>query len=389
MEGTAGAQDDHGRRATTVPRLASAKAPTGTGPAEVPAVAKAWKVAVSACHFGAKGRRKTMEDAHLALNETAVRDMFPDLPKAMRLAFFGIFDGHGGRNVADLVKARLPHHIVDHLCKCQLPTPKSDAVLGAMRAAYHDMDVESQAQAREKKWTDGCCAVVVMILNDMVYVANMGDSKAVLCRRHRADKPGKGTPVTDQDVGGDRSTGADKKHRFPWSRGQGDPPPRADALALTQDHKPILASERERIEKAGGRVEGGRVNGALEVARSFGDLAFKRYGVAAEPDLRVKFKLGETEEMLLMGCDGLWTRYSEANACAFVRTRLWAGTTWCSGQEHVWTPERTVRGLVEDAIHAKGTTDNCSAMLLLFRHPSQLTQPPVLSASGSALSSKK
>ena len=74
-------------------------------------------------------------------------------------------------------------------------------------------------------------------------------------------------------------------------------------------------------------MEGGRVNGAIEVARSFGDLAFKKYGVAAIPDLRIRFKVTEHEEFLLLGCDGLWGRYSEANACTFLRTRLWGAPT--------------------------------------------------------------
>ena len=43
-----------------------------------------------------------------------------------------------------------------------------------------------------------------------------------------------------------------------------------------QDHKAISVSERERIEKVGGRIEDGRVNGMLEVSRSFGDAAVRR-----------------------------------------------------------------------------------------------------------------
>ena len=115
---------------------------------------------------------------------------------------------------------------------------------------------------------------------------------------------------------------------------------------------------------------GGRVNSAIEVARSFGDLGFKKFGVVALPDLRVKFKLGPAEEFALLACDGLWSRYTEAAACAFLRTRFYSKTTWCQGREHgPWTGERGARALVEDAVHAKGTTDNCSAMVVAFRHP--------------------
>lgn len=47
--------------------------------------------------------------------------------------------------------------------------------------------------------------------------------------------------------------------------------------ACHQDHKAISVSERQRIEKSGGRVEDGRVNGMLEVSRSFGDAAIRPY----------------------------------------------------------------------------------------------------------------
>ena len=41
---------------------------------------------------------------------------------------------------------------------------------------------------------------------------------------------------------------------------------------LTTDHKPFVASEEERINKAGGFVEYGRVNGCLNLSRAIGDL---------------------------------------------------------------------------------------------------------------------
>jgi len=51
---------------------------------------------------------------------------------------------------------------------------------------------------------------------------------------------------------------------------------RVPARSGPQDHAPILASERRRIESCGGRVDDGRVNGMLGVARTFGDISLKR-----------------------------------------------------------------------------------------------------------------
>ena len=79
----------------------------------------------------------------------------------------------------------------------------------------------------------GTTAVTVLITKDKYYIANIGDSRAVLSR------------------GG-------------------------QAVKMSTDHKPDLNEERTRIERAGGFVQQGRVNGTLSLSRAFGDFEYKR-----------------------------------------------------------------------------------------------------------------
>jgi hypothetical protein len=79
----------------------------------------------------------------------------------------------------------------------------------------------------------GCTANVVLITQDHYFVANAGDSRSVLCR-----------------VG--------------------------KAMALSEDHKPESAGEEARIKAAGGSIVMGRVNGGLNLTRSFGDFSYKQ-----------------------------------------------------------------------------------------------------------------
>ena len=50
------------------------------------------------------------------------------------------------------------------------------------------------------------------------------------------------------------------------------------AIPLSFDHKPENPEEFKRITKAGGQVYNGRVNGGLNLSRSFGDFSYKLNG---------------------------------------------------------------------------------------------------------------
>jgi len=95
------------------------------------------------------------------------------------------------------------------------------------------------------------------------------------------------------------------------------------AKDLTEDHKPNLPKEKERIEKAGGRVvfdgyfnhrvftRDGR--GGLNMSRAFGDCIAHKAGVTAEPETdRVmvdvtKIETEPHEDVFLLVCsDGVW-----------------------------------------------------------------------------------
>jgi serine/threonine protein phosphatase PrpC len=73
----------------------------------------------------------------------------------------------------------------------------------------------------------------VLITKDHYIIANAGDSRSALCREGKA-------------------------------------------INLSEDHKPESKEEEDRIKKAGGVVYMGRVNGGLNLTRSFGDFDYKK-----------------------------------------------------------------------------------------------------------------
>ena len=158
-----------------------------------------------------------------------------------------------------------------------------------------DMEADDDCVLPEHKIQAGCTAVVGLIRDNKIYVANAGDSRAVLCR------------------GG-------------------------LAVALSDDHKPAQEREKSRIEAAGGFIAdiGGvcRVNGNLNLSRAIGDLKYKgnhelqrhEQIITAHPDVMVE-SIGPNDEFLLLACDGVWDVMSNQQAIDFIRQRMGPDTT--------------------------------------------------------------
>ena len=112
---------------------------------------------------------------------------------------------------------------------------------------------------------EGSTGTAVLIDNKQtVWCANIGDSKAVLARLDSKNK------------------NYDRK---------------LNAIQISKDHNVLSLQEMKRIEKYGGYIANGRVNGSLEVTRSFGDPEFKKYGVVAIPRMLQHYTQKKTKKL--------------------------------------------------------------------------------------------
>jgi len=207
------------------------------------------------------GWRNSMEDAHLVLT----KDDY---------GIFGVFDGHGGGDCSEFAARRLKEEFEKH------GKPEDDATVKRLFLSIDQEFLDSQQAS-------GSTATMCIVQKagaggkHKLQVINAGDSRVLLGRRD-------GTIV---DGGG-------------------------SDMGLTRDHKPEDPIERERIERAGGKVDtaaGGvaRVNGNLSVCRGFGDKDAKKGGASGPEDHPVTadpefghFECGETDFLLLV-CDGV------------------------------------------------------------------------------------
>nr|CAB3265081.1 protein phosphatase 1G-like [Phallusia mammillata] len=155
-------------------------------------------------------------------------------------------------------------------------------------------ELEALGSGTDEPGSDsGTTAVVALLRENKLHVANAGDSRCVLCR-----KDGK-------------------------------------AFDMSDDHKPEDEKELTRIQNAGGHVNPqGRVNGGLNLSRAIGDHCYKtnknlpleEQMISALPDIRsVELKPGD--EFMVLACDGIWNVLSSQEVVDFVRERLRSNET--------------------------------------------------------------
>ncbi|EKG08394.1 protein phosphatase 2C, putative [Trypanosoma cruzi] len=221
-----------------------------------------------------QGWRSTMEDAH------TIHLSLPGLPSHMASedgAIAAVFDGHCGSKTSQTSAIRILEWITSMEAFGEGNMEK------AIRDGFIAGDLAMQRSSPNEM--SGCTGNCVLIVENHLYCGNVGDSRAVLCRD--------GT-----------------------------------AIPLSEDHKPNLPRERERVLSAGGYIHNGRVNGVLSLSRALGDFAFKdsdlppeAQAVTAIPDV-VHLELTPQDEFVIIACDGVWDMVTNEKAVEIVRSEV-------------------------------------------------------------------
>eukprot|EP00479_Gromia_sphaerica_P007716 TRINITY_DN2672_c0_g1_i1.p1 TRINITY_DN2672_c0_g1~~TRINITY_DN2672_c0_g1_i1.p1 ORF type:complete len:247 (-),score=29.57 TRINITY_DN2672_c0_g1_i1:227-967(-) len=160
-----------------------------------------------------------------------------------------------------------------------LATHPDDSVESAFETCYQGTDGQVR---RMSILQSGTTAVTCLIRKEkdipILYCANTGDSRAVLCRNKKA-------------------------------------------IRLSKDHKPQDPHEAKRVVDDGGFIgRFSRVNGILAITRALGDHMLKPPVSCVPSQSRVE--LTPEDDFLIMACDGLWDVVTDQEACDFVIDKL-------------------------------------------------------------------
>lgn len=219
------------------------------------------------------------------------------------LGLFAIFDGHLSHVIPDYLRS----HLFDNILKEPdfWTQPKN-----AMRRAYCLTDTTILEKAGDLG-KGGSTAVTAILINcQKLVVANVGDSRAVICKNGVAKQ-------------------------------------------LSVDHEPSM--EREEIENRGGFVSNfpgdvARVDGQLAVARAFGDKSLKDH-LSSEPDFAMEM-IDDDTDCIILASDGLWKVMSNQEAVDTIK--------------NIKDALSAAKRLTEEALNRK-SSDDISCVVVKFQ----------------------
>lgn len=242
--------------------------------------------------------------------------------------------------IGDAASPKYDVHLEDH------ETTETVELVGeALREACFSCESYLLDCARTHNFTSGSTSVSVFIRGNHLYAVNVGDSRAVLCRN-------------------------------------------GQAIDLSNDHKPGVPSERERIEEHEGEVgqmvkslplccaffgERERSVGAyrvwpggLSVSRTFGDVNYKDPSLGkthsphiliADPEIKV-MEITPQDDFMILATDGFWDVMSSQDAVKFLRKKK---------QKKKFVPGRAGSMLCDRAYNF-GSGDNITCIVVYFTH---------------------
>ncbi|MED6156423.1 hypothetical protein PIB30_014389 [Stylosanthes scabra] len=293
--------------------------------------------------FSKKGQKGVNQDCCVVWEEYGCQE---------DMIFCGIFDGHGpwGHFVAKRVRESMPSSLLCNWQEALAQSPldvekeKKEHRFNIWKHSYLKtcaaIDQELFQYRKIDSFYSGTTALSIVRQGELIIIANVGDSRAVL------------------------ATSSDDGSLVP--------------VQLTVDFKPNLPQEAERIMRCQGRVfclhdEPGvhRVwlpdedSPGLAMSRAFGDYCIKDYGLISVPEVTHRH-ISTKDQFVVLATDGVWDVISNEEAVDIVSS----------------TPDKakSAKRLVECAAHAwkrkrRGIAmDDISAICLFFHSSSSSPQ---------------
>ncbi|KAI9778836.1 MAG: Protein phosphatase 2C 1 [Candelina submexicana] len=270
--------------------------------------------------------------------------------------YFAIFDGHAGTFAADWCGKKLHILLEENIRKSpNAPVPE------LLDRTFTDVDQQLEKLPLKNS---GCTAVVAVLRwEDRIPNSEsatgstaIAPATAAAVKAASESEPNPPYPLERDSVHSVAVPGQDhaSRQRVLYTANVGDARivlcRNGKALRLSYDHKGSDDNEGKRVANAGGLILNNRVNGVLAVTRALGDTYMKEL-VTGHPYTTETVIQPDIDEFLILACDGLWDVCSDQEAVDLVR--------------HTANPQQASKQLVDHAL-SRFSTDNLSCMLVRF-----------------------
>lgn len=271
-----------------------------------------------------------------------------------RSAFFGVYDGHCGSLCAEFLRDHLHKFILRD--KAFPKNPKLALMNGFDRA---EKEFRKQCVSEEHRLIErsGSCALVCLVVENKCYIANVGDSRAVLSSQ-----------------GG------------------------LEAISLSKDHKPEEKEEKERILQNGGKIYRTQIQttsldfdngeeiekeeivngpyrvfpGRLSVCRTIGDFEAKIESLGGNPSVIIptpevtEFMIHSEHDFIILGCDGVFDRFTTSQLVDHV----WSSPSMSEGRK-AKNKHQIAANLVDSVLEEtfqRKAWDNITVVMICFQN---------------------
>ena len=193
-----------------------------------------------------------------------------------RIAYFSIFDGHGGNQVSIFLRDFFHQYLLQELKTFSFSNDSElnkKNIITSINNSFEKIDKDI-IENKNFKNQSGSTGTIILLYRDpnnplqrVIICANVGDSKGYIINKNNINQ-------------------------------------------ITKDHNCKDENEVTRIKNNKGLVFQGRVFGSLLLTRSFGDKELKEYGVLSTPDIFSNL-INDNDLYAIIGSDGVWDVISQ------------------------------------------------------------------------------
>ena len=234
---------------------------------------------------------------------TLVKHPFLNIEKH-NLSLFCIFDGHGGYFVSKYLKENFASNLHKNI-KINYSLNFRNILKTSIESIDKDLEKLKEAE------NCGSTGTIVVLDNNSVYCANVGDSKCFYINKKN------------------------------------------NAFQLTEDHNCSNQKEKEELKKKGIIIFQNRVFGSLSLTRTFGDTQLKKDGIECNPYIKKIFLDRDDVKYIIIASDGIWDAVNKEKLMEIYK------------EVENGTSKEFCNKLVDFAMN-NGSNDNISCIVLRF-----------------------